>query len=108
MRRLLPVLFAASWLALGCPPEPTKPTPPTPREDDAGPYIPSPDACASACAKLADLGCPESKQVPGGKSCEDICRQAEESGQMRMKPDCIATSKSVEDARACGSVRCRK
>ena len=110
------LLVAACMLLTACPPPP-KPVPtdadaaPAPTQDastdapvDAAPAKP----CVSACARLSELGCPEALPVDGGSTCLQICEQAEATGKFNLKPQCISAAKTVEEVRACGSVRCKK
>lgn len=64
--------------------------------------------CARACANLKSLGCPESETPTGGDSCVDLCQKAQKSGKFDMKPQCVLDAGSVEQLRACGTVRCKK
>jgi len=55
----------------------------------------------AACANLAKLGCPE-----GGSSCAATIEHVSSVGVTDLKPACLATATSQEDARACGTVTC--
>jgi len=77
-----------------CPgPEPVRPHPPDP--------APAPEACDAACDKWRQLGCPEGQPTPNGASCEDVCRNAEESGATVLNPACVLSAPTCEDARRC-------
>lgn len=92
----------------GCPQPSPKPPP-----NDASDAAPLPDSgpsapCEAACAKLAALGCPEADTLDGGKSCAQLCLDSEASGKFNLKPACVAGAQTVEQVRACGTVRCGK
>jgi hypothetical protein len=36
--------------------------------------------CASACARLRELGCPEAENTAGGATCEQVCDNVQSSG----------------------------
>ena len=59
-------------------------------------------ACSRACSRLAALGCPEAQPTPGGTTCEQVCSNAEESGVVSLAPDCVESSRSCDEAAACG------
>ena len=72
---------------------------------------PTPDdgvdrVCAKACANLRRLDCPEGDAPDGGRSCESVCEQARASHRIDLKPLCLASAKTREAARACGTVAC--
>lgn len=102
----------ATLIVMGCPiPEPKPPVVNPDASQDA-----SEDAmdsslrypvCAKACEKLAILGCPEAMPMDAGKSCYLLCADATESKKFDLKPACIADSKSIDDVKACGTVRCK-
>lgn len=66
------------------------------------------DACSAACGQLGKLGCPESNTPDGGKSCVQLCRDAEASGKFSLKPMCVSGAQTIEQLKACGTVRCLK
>jgi hypothetical protein len=77
---------------------------------DASPPVPDDNAvpqCKTACATLAQLGCPEAKTVLGGKTCYRVCADAEASG-VSLNPTCIGAAKDITAVRACKTVRCQK
>ena len=101
---------------VGCPTTPAFP----PQVADAAPWgyedgstgpngpKPAHPVCDRACVNLRALGCPEGTPVTGGDSCEDVCARSDLSGHFSIKPQCLADSGSVEQLRACGTVRCQK
>ena len=68
------------------------------------------DDCARACAtmRLPSIRCPEADPVDAGDSCETVCRHVATTGLTDLKPKCIASAKTVEEVRACGTVRCKR
>jgi hypothetical protein len=122
-----------AYACVGCPPHP-QPVVPDSSQDasaDAGAALPPTDAqdastgaldagdpdggdldaarypaCAKACATLGKLGCPEAATVDGGQSCYAVCGHAAETKKFDFKAPCLATAKTIADAKACGSVRC--
>jgi hypothetical protein len=82
------------WLA-ACNPlvvEPQLPEPP-----------PAPGAvpCPVACARLAELGCPEADPTPDGASCVDVCQNVEDSGVLRYPTGCVAAATTCAEAQRC-------
>lgn len=75
----------------------------TPASMDAGP----PTRCVAACANLRRLGCPEGEERDAG-GCGAVCGHAAASRSFDLKPDCLAKAATVDEARACGTVLCRK
>lgn len=57
------------------------------------------------CAHLAELGCPEAQVAPDGTSCPMVIRQAQKLVDMRLS--CLAEASTVDDLRACRTVRCQ-
>lgn len=103
MKNLWLVVVAVALV--GCPsakPEPVTP-PPAPLEGGA-----PVDMVAAACMRLRELGCPEGDGVDGGQSCETVMRKVASSGAFAMKADCLAFADTVQQARACGTVRCQR
>jgi hypothetical protein len=114
------LLVAALVLALaGCPAVP--PEPPHVEIADGGyptAHADSSDAedppvelatfpiCAKACATLKRLGCPEAARPDGGRTCYAVCAEAEKGGHFSLRPSCVAPAVSVEELRACKTVRC--
>lgn len=91
---------------VACTPEPKPPT----VEVDASTVVvvdAAPSACASACANLRRLGCPEGETADGGKSCVDLCDQLQASGKFDMKPACVAAAQTREELAACKTARCK-
>lgn len=60
--------------------------------------------CETACVRLAELGCPEARMTPDGTTCPTACHRAERYVDLRHA--CIVHAASVDDVRACGTVRC--
>ena len=58
--------------------------------------------------RSAELRCPEADDADGGDSCEVACRHAQEGGLTDLRPRCLAAAKTVDELRACGSVKCRR
>lgn len=67
--------------------------------------------CASACARLRALGCPEGSPTPGpdGKpgtgdesSCEATCADVEASGYTTLNPACVAKIGACAQIDTCG------
>lgn len=79
-----------------CSPQPFPLDPPRPPPPDAGTL----SDCELACARLAELGCPEAKPTPAGASCVDVCWNAEDSGVVTLDPACVARTTSC-DLEAC-------
>lgn len=74
--------------------------------DIAGGYT-SP-SCASACANLRRLHCPEGATRPGEDSCYVVCRRAESTrGRIDFKPRCVAAARDRTALAACETYRCR-
>ena len=94
----------------GCPNGPVAPENPT-DPDGGAPPIALVEAgagdCASACANLSALGCPEGNPS-GGKSCAETCEHTQSTHLTDLKPACLSAARTVADARACGSVACAK
>lgn len=57
------------------------------------------------CAHLADLGCPEAQVATDGTSCPMVIRQAQKLVDMKLS--CLAEAPTVDDLRACRTVRCQ-
>lgn len=66
---------------------------------------PSPSAAAAACARLAELGCPEARPLSDGRPCEEIMQTAAADGLI--SPSCIARVRDRAGLAAC-RVRCRE
>lgn len=93
MRVFLLSLAGAVALA-GCTPRPPPPPPPAP--------APSDTSAEAACSTIARLRCPEATLT--GPSCPAVIRRAEELRDMHLP--CVAGARTVDELRACGSVRC--
>jgi hypothetical protein len=66
--------------------------------------VTTPATPETACAKLGELGCPESKPT-ATVTCPDLFRLATRLQDMRV--DCITAADSITAVRACRTVRCR-
>ena len=77
----------------GCAPAPVAPGP--------QPVDAAPGACVDACARLAELGCPEAEPTPDGGSCVDVCVNVEQSGYVTLDPACIARATNCDAVNAC-------
>jgi hypothetical protein len=64
--------------------------------------------CMRACATLKKLGCPEAETPDGGDTCVTLCQRAQDTRKFDMRPQCVSDAGSVEQLRACGTVRCKK
>ena len=71
---------------------------------DAGDPARSLATCASACARLATLSCPEGRPTPSGASCLEVCLAARAS-RIALPIACVSRAKDVAAVRTCG-VRC--
>jgi hypothetical protein len=60
--------------------------------------------CGRACARLSQLGCPESNTNQRGATCYQVCTKA--AHVQRLPLSCVSRSTSVAEVRACGFVRC--
>lgn len=60
--------------------------------------------CARACKNLAELGCPESAKLPGGKTCVETCKAI--SPISSYDPECVIKAKTVAAVRKCPATRC--
>ncbi len=84
---------------------PTPPIPVVPDQPDAAVEPDAPvSACASACANLGRLGCPEGLEG----NCTTVCERAQATKLTDLKPECLAGAGTPGEARACGTVRCRQ
>lgn len=63
---------------------------------------PSDTSAEAACSTIARLRCPEATLT--GPSCPAVIRRAEELRDMHLP--CVAGARTVDELRACGSVRC--
>lgn len=61
----------------------------------------------AACQNLRRLGCPEGDGVAGGRSCEETFLMEANRVFVNFRPECIAAASSVDQVRACQTVRCR-
>lgn len=104
------VLLLAAFLWRGCSSDPKPaPTPvPSGSGGSAEPGGTGGDAgsggahpCERACARLAQLGCPEAKPTPGGGSCVSVCQNVEDSGIVTLDPECVAKISSCAEIERC-------
>lgn len=65
-----------------------------------------PPLCVKVCTNLARLHCPEAVTPDGGKPCVEVCQHSEAIG-LTLKPSCVAAAKTLDELRACGTVRCK-
>ena len=64
-------------------------------------------ACATACATLQRLGCPEGTGRPGEDSCYVVCKRSETTrGRIDLRPSCVSAARTTDDVRACRTYRC--
>jgi len=56
--------------------------------------------CASACDKLAELGCPEGLPLADGTTCEKFCTDTQQSGHP-LRPTCVMGMTSCSELPAC-------
>lgn len=66
------------------------------------PVRPDVPSCASACGRLADLGCEAGQPTPKGASCEEVCLNAERSGFALWDVGCVTRAPDCEAADRCG------
>lgn len=105
------ILLSISLLAATCAHvDPLKPEP-SPAPPDVVPFPPDPvgvagaSGCAAACAKLAQLGCPEAKPTPKGASCVEVCANTQgDSSPVSLQTDCVVRAGSCDDAKACQAI----
>jgi len=76
--------------------------------DDAAVLDATGTQCMRACATLKKLGCPEAETPDGGDTCVALCQRAQDTKKFDMRPQCVSDAGSVEQLRACGTVRCKK
>jgi hypothetical protein len=60
--------------------------------------------CGRACASLRALGCPEGSPSAQGASCYRGCLSM--ARHQRVPTNCWTLSKTAEDVRRCGGIRC--
>jgi hypothetical protein len=65
--------------------------------------IPGAPSCATACARLEELGCPAAKPTPAGGSCVRVCENIEDSGIIRYGVACVTTATTCDGADHCDS-----
>ena len=80
---------------LGCTPTPRPPPPVDADATDVGA-----SACARACQNLRTLGC----DAGAAANCEAVCEHAQESGVVDLKPECVASARTVVELARCGKV----
>lgn len=71
--------------------------PPRPKPVDAG----TPADCASACARMQELKCPEGQPDEEGTSCQVICEHVEASGTVTLDPACVTRITTCSDLDRC-------
>ena len=62
----------------------------------------NPATCADACKRLGELGCSAAKPTPRGKTCEEVCENAEQSGLALWGTACMVRATSCAEADTCG------
>jgi hypothetical protein len=83
------VVTLACAILLGCPPKPNPPNA-------------SGDLCFDACKTLEWLEC----SVGSDPKCVETCKRVQEERITNLNPACLASARTQEEARKCGSVRC--
>ncbi len=58
-------------------------------------------ACETACARLAELGCPAGEPDEEGTECYDVCHELEEVLPAAFHTKCVTNADSCEAADAC-------
>lgn len=92
--RVVVLLCAVSLVA--CPYTDKPPAPPQPDASDSGA-----PTCASMCANLSAMGCPE-----GAAGCDATCRHVQVTRLTDLPIACLSAARSKPEARACGSLAC--
>lgn len=101
------IALALIIYALGaCEPKPPPPVP-APMLDAGWVFEDAGTLEEAACQNLRRLGCPEGDGVAGGRSCEETFLMEANRVFVNFRPECIAAASSVEQVRACQTVRCR-
>lgn len=57
--------------------------------------------CGAACARASALGCEAAEPTPEGASCEQVCREVQDSGIVRWDLECRASAQSCEETDRC-------
>lgn len=68
------------------------------------------DECTAACARLAELDCPEAVPTPKGETCGELCRRVQAIGDgstYSLRTSCVSGAADVNGVRRCG-VSCRR
>lgn len=61
--------------------------------------------CSAACAKLAQLGCPEAQPTAKGASCVDVCsNMSDDASPVSAQTDCVVRAGTCDDAKACQAI----
>jgi hypothetical protein len=98
---LLCALLAIACMAPTCIPVPgPAPGPDASTVVDGGADAPEAN-CATACARLGELGCPEAKP-----SCEPVCRKVLATRLTPFDVACVSRAVNVEAVRTCPAIRC--
>ena len=63
-----------------------------------------PESCEAACARLAELGCPEAEPTPEGATCTEVCENVEHSGAVTLNPACVVGIDSCDELDPCVEV----
>ena len=69
--------------------------------DDALAAKKHPECQKVFCAKLAQLGCPESLSVPGGLSCISLCSKILDDRKFDLQLACVGVAKDIPSVRKC-------
>lgn len=69
--------------------------------NNPGPNEGDPESCADACARLAELECPEAEPTPEGASCVEVCENVEGSGTVTLNPACVIGITACAQVDAC-------
>lgn len=78
-------------LFTACPHPQPKPTPPPGSE------------CMEMCDHLRALGCKTAEPTPEGTTCEQVCRNTQESGIIKIDLKCMTAAPNCDGADSCGA-----
>lgn len=73
---------------------------PRPRDPHV-PVVASQEACDTACAHLASMGCEEAEPTPRGATCAEICYATDSTGWSNWGAACVTRAASCDAARRC-------
>ncbi len=60
--------------------------------------------CASACARLSELGCPEGEPLEDGTTCTMFCEETQKQGHP-LNPTCVMDMTSCTQLNECSAPR---